>query len=293
MPGSLASPLATAAATYARRGWPVLPLHSPTTSGCTCRNTTCESVGKHPRTRHGLRDATTDLDQITTWWRRWPHANIGIATGVASGLVVVDIDPSHGGERSVRTLSRSCMLPRTAQAGSGTGRHLYFATTEPVPSSVGGLGEGVDVRANGGYIVAPPSRHASGRLYRWITAAAVARLPAPLAVQMAASRRSAERARPVGDTDAYGRAVLEAEARTVALARPGRRNNTLNRAAFRLGQLAAAGTVTDSVVVDQLVAAAHECGLPDAEARRTISSGLAAGHRRPRPPTHLPPAIEL
>lgn len=130
-------------------------------------------IGKHPRTRHGLCDATSDLEQITTWWRRWPHANVGIATGTPSGLAIIDVDPNRGGEASLRRLNREHLLPRTAQAGSGTGRHLYFTSSSPVPSSIGRLGPGrlgpgLDVRGDGSFIVAPPSCQAFGRNYRWI-----------------------------------------------------------------------------------------------------------------------------
>jgi hypothetical protein len=77
-------------------------------------------------------------EQITAWWRQWPHANLGIATGTPSGLVVIDVDPHHGGEHSLRQLHRDCPLPRTAQAGSGTGRHLYYASSGPVRAASAG-----------------------------------------------------------------------------------------------------------------------------------------------------------
>ena len=202
MSAPLLSPLGEIATSYAQRGWPVLPLHTPTSRGCSCHQPTCQSIGKHPRTRRGLRDATTDLDRVTGWWQRWPHANSGIATGRTSGLVVIDIDPDHGGETSLRRLQHAHPLPRTAQAGSGTGRHLYYTSAEAVPSSIGRLGEGIDVRANGGYIVAPGSRHASGRRYRWIISTAIAPLPEPLAArltELTQARTAPDRARSITD----------------------------------------------------------------------------------------------
>lgn len=82
---------------YASLGWPVFPLHSITESGrCSCREN-CASPGKHPRTITGVKEATTDPLKINAWFQKWPDANIGIATGKASGLVVFDFDFKDGG----------------------------------------------------------------------------------------------------------------------------------------------------------------------------------------------------
>lgn len=162
---------------YASLGWHVVPLHHPTPAGCSCGQRSCSSPGKHPRTRHGVADATTDEERIRTWWQMWPAANIGIACG-PSGLVVLDIDPRHGGDESLLDLiERHGTEVRDtccAQTGGG-GTHLVYrlpagASIGNVASSerfVGPLGPGIDVRAIGGYIVAPPSAHASGALYEW------------------------------------------------------------------------------------------------------------------------------
>src|ERR1700753_3377587 len=82
-----------AALHYATQGWAVVPLHTPTGRGCSCRRAECGSPGKHPRTRHGVYDATRDLDAVERFWRRWPDANVGIATG---RIVVLDIDGPAG-----------------------------------------------------------------------------------------------------------------------------------------------------------------------------------------------------
>src|SRR5713226_1159337 len=90
-----------AALDYARRGWFVFPVFEPTDGGrCTCNRSDCDSPAKHPRTRNGFKAATTDELQIRQWWGRWPQANVGIATGVNSDLVVIDIDPRNGGNES-------------------------------------------------------------------------------------------------------------------------------------------------------------------------------------------------
>ncbi len=83
--------LGEAAARYAEQGWCVLPLHHPVEGGCSCGTTGCTNIGKHPRLTGGFREATTDTEQIRTWWDRWPDANIGIAPA-PSGLVVIDVD---------------------------------------------------------------------------------------------------------------------------------------------------------------------------------------------------------
>jgi hypothetical protein len=159
---------AAAALFYPRRyGWRVFPLHSIAHGACTCGKPKCSSPGKHPRTRRGVKDATTDATTITGWWARWPDANIGVATG--SGLVVIDIDPAHGGDKSFSAaVARLGDLgpTRMCRTGSG-GRHLYYSTGTRIPCSQGRLGPGIDVRGEDGYVVAPPSLHISGRRYVW------------------------------------------------------------------------------------------------------------------------------
>ena len=161
-----------AAIKYARRGWPVFPCHTiDADRKCTCGKAGCKSPGKHPRTTHGLKDATTDPKAIREWWRRWPRANIAIATGKASGLAVLDADKQKGGVVALGTLRRKdpsgLNTPLTSRTGGG-GRHLFFQWREGLKNSAGKLAEGIDVRAEGGYIIAPPSKHISGRPYRWL-----------------------------------------------------------------------------------------------------------------------------
>src|SRR4051812_38514332 len=146
------------AVAYAEQGWPVLPLHTPAPGGCSCGRRDCPKPGKHPRTRHGVDDATTDRDRVRAWWRRWPAANVGIATGE---LVVVDVDGPDG-RRAVEHPHRAPEpLPDTLRARSARGEHIYFtaAAGHTVPNSARRIGAGLDVRGTGGYIVAPPSRH--------------------------------------------------------------------------------------------------------------------------------------
>ena len=130
---------------------------------------------KEPATAHGLKDATTDLRQIRRWWKRNPQYNIGLATGeISGGLCVIDLDahPEKGRdgfgsfERMARAAGGDLPDTWTATTGSG-GRHLVYKTGEPLRNAAD-IMPGVDIRANGGYIVAPPSIHpGTGRPYTW------------------------------------------------------------------------------------------------------------------------------
>jgi hypothetical protein len=157
---------------YANAGWPVFPLHSADPDGfeCTCGDSKCSNVGKHPRTAHGFKDATIDRVTIRKWWRQWPNFNIGIATGKASGLVVLDIDAPHGGLISLSELEhRHGRLQKSHRVRTGGGgQHLYFKAPSVPIKSKSGIATGIDVRGNGGYIVAPPSRHKTGKRYKWL-----------------------------------------------------------------------------------------------------------------------------
>jgi hypothetical protein len=163
------SKLGRAALHYATQfRWRVFPLHSTDDAGmCTCGNAACGGPGKHPRTPRGCLDASLDSAQVRAWWERWPDANVGIATG--AGLVVIDVDPRSGGDDAMVDLRRSLgALPDTIEAlTGGGGRHVYLSTPVEVRNSAGTLGAGVDVRGDGGYVVAPPSTHASGTAYAW------------------------------------------------------------------------------------------------------------------------------
>lgn len=108
-----------AALVYVSQGWAVLPCHEPAPRrGCSCGRVDCTSPGKHPRTRRGLHDATIDPHRVAAWWRRWPTANVGLRTGAASGLVVVDVAPAHGGEASLARLATAHgPLPPTLTVG--------------------------------------------------------------------------------------------------------------------------------------------------------------------------------
>jgi putative DNA primase/helicase len=160
-----------AALAYAEElDWPVLPLHSVTGGErCTCGKPECSSIGKHPRTKNGLLEATKERDQIVKWWTQWPDANIGVLTGAKSGIVVIDIDPQHGGDDSLDFLEREVgRLSGTVAQGTGSGGYHYVFQHpgQEIKNSAGKLGTGVDLRGDGGYIVVPPSANDKGK-YMW------------------------------------------------------------------------------------------------------------------------------
>ena len=161
-------PLA-AALQHAARGWPVLPVHSVRDDGsCTCGKADCTSPGKHPATSKGVLDAATAEGLVQNWWGRNPAANVGIATGPGSGLFVLDVDPRHGGDDTLEALEEAHgRLPATVEViTGGGGRHLYFRHPGGRALSKT-VGPGLDVKADGGFVVAPPSLHLSGRRYEW------------------------------------------------------------------------------------------------------------------------------
>jgi hypothetical protein len=289
----------------ARSGWQVLPCHSPVQDGCSCTQPDCSSPGKHPRTRQGLHDASSDPAVVCSWWQRWPGANLGVRTGAVSGLVVVDVDPAHSGLETMRRLSDEAPIPKGLRVRTGSGGwHLYFAHPGgQVRNSAGtALGPGVDVRGDGGYVIAPPSRHVSGENYRWSGSWDLPDLPDHL---MERIRRPERPIRPASEPVRIDRALsawaaraLHDEAHQVRTAASGGRNHRLNRAAFSLGQIVATGVLDVETVTDQLHHAALAAGLGAREATLTIQSGLRAGMQRPRVPVdryHSPvrsPSIE-
>jgi hypothetical protein len=140
---------------YLARGWCVLPLRAR---------------DKRPLiVWEALQNTRPTAEQVTDWFKRWPSANIGIVTGEISNLVVLDIDPKHGGDASLERLERRFgPLPATIEAiTGGGGRHLYFTHPGGLIRNRTGLAQGIDLRGDGGYIVAPPSIHPSGRAYTW------------------------------------------------------------------------------------------------------------------------------
>lgn len=170
------NPLLEAALAYAARGWPVLPLHT-WTGRCSCGDDQCSSPAKHPRTGHGLQDASTDVRVLEEWWRRWPDSNVGVR---CDRLCVLDLDgPGAAIALGEHDLDPD-LHPCTSQ--TGVGRHLLFAF-EPSARPRTKVLPDLDVRAGAGsYIVAPPSVHWTGAVYEWKQEGEPPQLPATIRV---------------------------------------------------------------------------------------------------------------
>ncbi|PWI56060.1 bifunctional DNA primase/polymerase [Sulfoacidibacillus thermotolerans] len=183
---------------YASLGWRIFPLHSITEEGkCTCRNEACPNKGKHPIIKGWREAATSDSEQIAAWLSQYPFANWGLATGVGSGVVAIDIDPRHNGDESLIKLESDLGIDLSETVTSltgGGGQHYLFATCESYANTTRFRGlDGIDVRADGGYIVIPPSLHHSGRRYEWDVAHDPADMvPAPLPISLAAALKPKE-----------------------------------------------------------------------------------------------------
>src|SRR5215472_4160033 len=280
--------LVSSALAAADLGWHVFP---------------CSPGSKRPALRESWQDiATTDPDQIRSWWACEAY-NIGIACG-PSGLVVIDLDVDasrdapegpDGPRSGAASLERLCQAhgqryPHGTYSVDtpSSGCHLYFtAPATPVRNSAGRLGPLIDIRADGGYVVGAGSRIGS-RAYAARGDILPLTLPLPgwLARLLAGDPRPPHSAAPAALPDgaqgrAYALAALREETGRVAAARPGTRNDTLNRAAFCLGQLVAARLLPPLPVMTALADAAACAGLPDDEAWRTIRSGIAAGAKKP------------
>ena len=261
-----------AALAYAGRGWHVLPV---------------KARDKIPGSPHGKDDATTDPARIRAWFFKTPATNVGIATGKVSGIVVLDVDAVKSGlETLARLESEHGRLPNTLTAiTGGGGRHFFFAHPGRKVGNRAGIAPGLDVRGDGGYVVAAPSVHKSGKTYSWVDPnAPIAELPDWLLTLMVGENREAkskEPASPLGYGPYIERAI-SGELDKLARAVEGSRNDQLNRSAFALGRFIGAGAVDRAVVEQCLTATARAVGLADHEIRSTLRSGIEKGMREPR-----------
>lgn len=167
------TPLEYALFYAAEKGWAVFPLKphdkKPLFPAAHEKGNPCK--GECGRVGHGFHDAVTDTTIITEWWSKNPNAGIGIATGTRSGFFVLDVDPVHRGDDTLKKhIEKYGQLPKTVTALTGSGgRHYLFAMPNmDIRNSAGRLGEGLDTRGNGGYIASAPTIHPSGNPYKWL-----------------------------------------------------------------------------------------------------------------------------
>lgn len=166
---SMSQLLKTMAEYYADLGLRVVPLHGVDAMLCTCRNPACKSPAKHPRTINGLKDGSNDREVVDRMWTRWPFASIGICTGTDSGVLVIDFDDLQQVPEILREWALSDHPPTWRSTTGRGGKHVFFRYDKDQAGlrSRSGVWPKVDVRADGGYVVAAPSPHVSGRCYAW------------------------------------------------------------------------------------------------------------------------------
>lgn len=289
---------------YSTLGWRIHPLHFTTRLGegvlCSCRaGYDCTRPGKHPVLRDWQEAATADPATIRRWWTHtYGGANIGLATGAASGVIVLDVDLDKGGAQSLLQLSGASSLSRlpaehfaAPMASTGHGWHEYYRHPGGhIPNFVefGGKAKGLDLRADGGNVVLPPSMHYTSVRYAWKSVTPFdVELPLPPSWLMALIADATEAGQPkiathgVSHRSHYAAAALAGEIVNVMKASAGSRNNQLNRSAYKLGGLVGAGLLDRGEVERDLHDAAIAAGLTADETRRTIKSGLDAGIARP------------
>jgi hypothetical protein len=269
--------------------------HWITAGLCSCFNAECPNPGKHPLGGAGWKErATSDPIAIRARLDEFPLANIGILTGRASGVVVLDVDGAEGDA----TLAKYPPLPAAPMVITARGWHVYFAAGDvPLRNRVGeggrGFGPGLDFRGEGGFAVIPPSIHESGHVYSWHAGSGY-QVPLPMPTEwivehtcdrvaaMPSAQLSLVPAAGGARADRWARGALESEIQTVRTTAEGGRNRALNDAAFNLGMLVAGDRLDAGDVKRSLLAAAMEAGLPELEAQKTIRSGFAAGYQKDR-----------
>jgi len=247
--------------------------------------------------------ATSDPAEVRRDFTHWPHARVGLVTGTINKIVVIETDTmaGHGvdGAASLAQLeAKHGALPETRMACSPSDSiHRYFRHPGPgikIKNTASELGEGVDVRGDGGMVIAPPSVNLDGRTYRWLNALPIAPMPGWL-IELTRYRRPTIRERATaavnayrlmqtiqqGGGTAYANAALKNELTNIATADVGKRNYVLNKAAFSLGQLVAVGMLDAAEVAQRLFDAAIAWGNPNKD-RDVIRHGMQAGMRRPR-----------
>jgi hypothetical protein len=315
-----ANPILQAALAYASQGLAVFPVRPDAKRSFKCA---AHSDGR----AWGM---TREPAEITADFTRWPNARIGIPTGAVNGIVVIETDTkagghAHDGEPSLKALeAKHGRLPETRQGISPTGSiHRLFkhpGAGIKIKSTASEIGTGIDVRGDGGMVIAPPSINTDGRQYRFLNSLALAPMPAwlveltrekpptisqravaailrppfPLPASESVGRQKGcsgsptERPTlaPIETSNAYGAAALEYEITALANTAPGSRNHALNRASFSLHQLVAGGELDGAEVERHLYQAAAtngliaDDGLPSVLA--TIESGRRAGLQHPR-----------
>jgi hypothetical protein len=270
----------------------------------------CLEKTKEPAVSRGFYNATTNPAVIRRWFGNTSHHyNIAIRTGIISGVAVFDIDGPNGAAAAAELEAKFSPLPRTLTSITSAGCHLYFRISEPLQSSLSRVGPCLDIKACGGYVMAPGSTHPDGWIYRWGSNAPIAPIPEwlatlarkpppkPAPVPRKVSEIAVSMIRPpspIGHNSrsgVYGRGALEDELHILATTLDGQRNHALNRASFNLHQLVDLGELDEREVYRGLWDATIANGLMDdrenggpVKIAATIASGRRGASEKPRRP---------
>jgi hypothetical protein len=260
-----------AALDLAERGFAVFPL-SPGT--------------KIPITgSHGVHDATTEIPKIEQWWAKYPDANIGIGCGKPSNIVVIDIDPKNGGDKSVDKLEENGnIFPKTLSVSTpNKGRHLYYRWDEGARNSSKALGVGIDVLSTGKAVTAPPSivKDLQGidRCYTWNIEDECFPDPVPLPYWVKLLLKPLVIKLdpvPLSHSGSIDHLISWLQ-RAGSGSNPGDRNHRLFWASARAAILIQQGKVSSREAEALLLSAAKSIGLHANEALPTIYSGFRRG----------------
>ncbi len=276
-----------------RRGWPVFVLSSskvpvPNCERCRKEHTTPQQMRSCGcLTCHGFYAAALDMARVEKMVRLHPSGLLAIRTGGVSGTVVIDVD-AHG-LPAMRQMIADGVLPRTLAQRTGSGYHLVYAHPGVrIMSGPGKGGPGIDVKSDDAYIVVAPSIHPrTGRPYQWL--GPLTDDLAPLPRYWVERLREPDRPKlptrvPVEAVRGtrYAVGALRRQLAELLDAEEGKRNDTLNKSAFAMGQLVGAGMLDGEGAVAVLEDAGQRIGLSPGEVRRSVASGLRAGARCPR-----------
>lgn len=227
----------------------------------------------------GVNDATADPAQIEAWAKRHPRANVGVACGRPSGITVIDIDPKNGGNETVafRKSRQQDFIPTVLSRTPSGGWHMFYAFEPMLKNSKSLLGPGVDVRTEGGYIVAPPS--IAGKPYAWLVPPTGAELPRMPRWALEALRPKPHAAPMRSGAAQNPDASIQGLVNFVMNAKEGQRNQSLFWAAAR----AAEAGLPDMAARAALLDAAVACGLVAADGVRAANATITSGfNSKPR-----------
>ncbi|QNE19688.1 bifunctional DNA primase/polymerase [Kribbella qitaiheensis] len=280
----------TAALKTAERGWRVFMLgrsKRPVANCDTCRTATDHDPATCGHlTCHGFYAATTDPARIAAIVAAVPRGQLAVRTGAVSGLLVVDVDPAHGGNVSLSRMVVDQLVPRTLHVVTGSGgAHLYYRHPgQSVPSRPMPGRPGIDIKADGGYVVLPPSiHHRTGLRYRWSSTGGLdpVEMPPALVAACLPPRPADSSAPPISPTTtqpgggiSHPDKLLGSLLDAVRQAPQGKRRTTLYGAARGAARMVAAGAIDRAAALAALTYAGHQAAQTDRDIRAAIAGGF-------------------